>query len=277
MLPMKKVFFILLLFSSTTTFTQIPEGDSWKAVSGNGVGKLSIVYYECPKLIEDVNGTPRGVCVDILNDFVKYVKSKYNKDIELSFAMKEDDFGKFLKTVKSSNNILGVSNTTINDERKSEMKFSPYYLKTPLVILTNKTAPSFTTLKELAESGLSGQVEKETSYAAFMQKLKSGDFPKLNIQYQPTTPVVLDQLAASNKFFSVMDFTEYLGEVKSNTNIKRQSINLNYNVPLGFIMSKKSDWDVLFNEFLTENYRNSVQYKKSITANLGANFMALVK
>ena len=74
-----------------------------------------------------------------------------------------------------------------------------------------------------------------------------------------------------------MDFTEYLGEVKSNTNIKRQAINLNYNVPLGFIMSKKSDWDVLFNEFLTENYRNSLQYKKSITANLGANFMSLVK
>jgi hypothetical protein len=273
---MKKTFFIPLLLLSLTAFSQIPEGDSWKAVNGNGAGKLSIIYYECPNLIEDFNGIPKGVCVDILNDFVQYVKTKYNKDIALSFATKEDDFGKFLKTVKSSNNIIGVSNTTINDERKSEMKFSPYYLKTPLVVLTNKTAPNFTTLKELADSGLGGQVEKETSYAAFMKKMKS-DFPKLDIQYQLTTPVVLDQLSTSNKFFSVMDFTEYLGEVKSNTNIKRQAINLNYNVPLGFIMSKKSDWDVLFNEFLTENYRNSLQYKKSISANLGANFMSLVK
>jgi hypothetical protein len=274
---MKKLFFILLLLLSANAFAQIPEGDSWKAVNGNGAGKLSIIYYECPKLIEDFNGSPRGVCVDILNDFVRYVKTKYNKDIELSFSAKENDFGKFLKTVKSSNTVLGVSNTTINDERKFEMKFSPYYLKTPLVVLTNKMAPNFATLKDLAESGLGGQVEKETSYAAFMQKMKSGDFPKLDIQYQTTTPVVLDQLSASNKFFSVMDFTEYLGEVKSNTNIKRQAINLNYNVPLGFIMSKKSDWDVLFNEFLTENYRNSLQYKKSISANLGANFMSLIK
>lgn len=275
---MKKLFSVLFLFGTATSFAQsVAEGDSWKNVSQNGSGKLSIIYYECPKLIEEVNGKPKGVCVDVLNDFVQYIKSKYNKTVEITYAAKENDFGKFLKTVKSSNNIIGVSNTTINEERKAEMKFSPYYLKTPLIVLTNKSAPNFNTMKELADAGLSGQVEKETSYAAFMEKLKSGEFSKLTIQYQPTTPAVLQELSASNKYFSVMDFTEYLGEVKSNPNIKRQPINLNNNVPLGFIMSKRSDWDVLFNEFLTETYRNSISYKKSVSGNLGANFMSLVK
>jgi ABC-type amino acid transport substrate-binding protein len=275
---MKKSFLLLLACWSTAAIAQTAvEGDSWKSVKQNNVGTLSIVYYECPRLIEEVNGQPKGVCVDILNDFVQFIKTKYNKNVELKFASKEEDFGQFLKTVKSSNNIIGVSNTTINDERKADMKFSPYYLKTPLVVLTNKNAPNYASLKELADAGLAGQVEKETSYAAFMEKIKSDEFSKLAIQYQPTTADALKQLSSANKYFSVMDFTEYLGEVKLNPNIKRQPINLNNTVELGFVMSKRADWDVLFNEFLTETYRNSLPYKKSITTNLGANFMTLVK
>ena len=252
-------------------------GDSWKTVNQTGQGKLSIVYYECPKLIEDTGGTPQGVCVDIMNDFVQFVKTKYNKTIRLEFVNKESDFGQFLKTVKSSSNVMGVSNVTITDDRKAEMKFSPYFLKTPLVILTNKSAPTFTSLKDLAASGLGGEVEKETSYAAFMQKLKSDNYPKMNIQYTASTSAVVDDLSLQNKYFSVMDFTEYLGEVKSNPNVKRQPINLGTSVQLGFIMSKKSDWDTLFNEFLNDEYRNSTSYKKNVAKYLGANFMSLVK
>jgi membrane-bound lytic murein transglycosylase MltF len=275
---MKMSFLVLLACWSTTAMAQtVVEGDSWKSVKQNNGGTLSIVYYECPRLIEEVNGQPKGVCVDILNDFVQFVKTKYNKNVELKFAAKQDDFGQFLKRVKSSNNIIGVSNTTINDERKAEMKFSPYFLKTPLVVLTHKSAPNYVSLKELTDSGLAGQVEKETSYAAFMEKIKLEEFPKLSIQYQSSTADALKQLSSANKYFSVMDFTEYLGEVKLNPNIKRQPINLNNTVELGFVMSKRSDWDVLFNEFLTETYRNSLPYKKSITTNLGANFMTLVK
>jgi membrane-bound lytic murein transglycosylase MltF len=274
---MKKSIIILLAFIATTSFAQKLEGDSWKLVNQKGDGTLSVVYYECPKLIEDVNGTPKGMCVDILNDFAKFVKTKYNKTLDIKFVSRQNDFGQFLKTVKSSDNVIGVSNTTITDERKNEMKFSPYFIKTPLVILTNKATPNYKSLKELTASGLGGQVEKETSYAAFMDKLKENDFPKLNIQYLQSTAAVIEQLSAANKNFSVMDFTEYLGEVKSNPNIKRQPINLGHNVDLGFIMSKKSDWDLLFNEFLNDNYRNSTPYKKSLTTYLGANFLTLIK
>lgn len=273
---MKFLFLSILLVFQVSVFAQ-SEGDSWKSVQQKGEGTLAILYYECPKLIEDVNGTPQGLCVDVLNEFAQYVKAKYNKTVELKYHPKETDFGQFLQTVKSSGNIVGVSNTTITEDRKAEMKFSPYFLKTPLVILTNKAAPNYNSMKDLMDAGLAGQVEKETSYAAFLEALKAEQFPKLSIQYQETTPAVLSQLSAGNKFFSVMDFTEYLGEVKLNTHLKRQPINLGSNMPLGFVMSKKSDWDVLFNEFLTDNYRNSTPYKKSIASNLGANFMSLVK
>jgi ABC-type amino acid transport substrate-binding protein len=276
---MKRSAFILLCFFALQPLhAQKPiEGDSWKLTNQFGKGSLSVIYYECPRLIEDVNGEMKGVCVDILKDFAAYVKTKYNKTIEIKYISREAEFGQFLKKVKASNNVIGISNTTITDERKSEMKFSPYYLKTPLVVLTHKDAPNFKTLKELIQSGLSGQVEKETAYASYMQKIKGEGNAPLTINYLPTTHAVLEQLSKSNKYFSVMDFTEYLGETKNNPNIKRQTISLGYADQLGFIMSKKSDWDALFSEFLTDGYRDSASYKKSVTSNLGSNFMAMIK
>jgi ABC-type amino acid transport substrate-binding protein len=275
---MRKFLLILTLLVSNTVFAQKTfEGDGWKSISQKGQGTLSIVYYECPRLIENVNGEVKGVCVDILNDFVSFIKTKYNKSVEIRYLSKETEFGQFLKTVKSSQNVLGVSNTTITEERKSEMKFSPYYLKTPLVVLTNKDVQNFKTLKELLQAGLSAQVEKETFYASYMQKIKTESNPDLEIQYSPTTPAVVNELLKSKGIFSVMDFTEYLGEIKNNPQIKRQPINLGSHDQLGFIMSKKSDWDVLLNEFLNDSYRNSPSYKATITTNLGANFMTMLK
>lgn len=220
---------------------------------------------------------PKGVCVDVLKDFAEFVKTTYQKNVQVNYLSRESDFGLFLNNVKASPNVIGVSNTTITEERKNEMKFSPYFLKTPLVVLSNKSASNVATLKEMANAGLTGLVEKGTSYAEFLEKVKEEELPKLRIEYASSTAVVVQQLSASAKYFTVMDLTEYLGEAKSNPNIKRQAINLRYNVELGFIMSKKSDWDVLFSEFLTDTYRESVTYKKAVVTYLGANFMAMVR
>jgi hypothetical protein len=46
---------------------------------------------------------------------------------------------------------------------------------------------------------------------------------------------------------------------------------------LGFVMSKQSDWDVIWNEFLNPEYRKIVSYKKIISKNLGATFLNLVR
>jgi membrane-bound lytic murein transglycosylase MltF len=275
---MRKYLLILLLFPCSSVLSQkMNDGDSWKAVQQKGEGTLAVVYYECPRLIEESNGTVKGVCVDILNDFTQFVKTKYNKTIKINYIAKEIEFSQYLNRVKSANNVIGVSNTSISEERKAEMKFSPYYLKTPLIVLTHKDAPNFKTLNELIQAGLTGQVEKETAYALYMQKLKKGSYPGLSIQYMPTTTAVVQELSKANKYFSVMDFTEYLGEIKTNPSIKRQPINLGSTDHLGFTMSKRSDWDVVFNEFLNDGYRESASYKKSITANLGSNFMTMVK
>ena len=61
-------------------------GDSWATVKANGSGSLAIVYYEQAGLIQDVNGKPEGLWVEILKDFVDFVQAKHNKKISLQYV-----------------------------------------------------------------------------------------------------------------------------------------------------------------------------------------------
>jgi hypothetical protein len=77
--------------------------------------------------------------------------------------------------------------------------------------------------------------------------------------------------------FSIIDFTEYIGVIKKHMPVKKHEVEIGTPEELGFIMSKHSDWDVLWKEFLTPEYRKSVRYKEIIAENLGSSFLTLVR
>ena len=110
--------------------------------------------------MEDVNGKPEGLCVEILKDFVDFVQKKYNKKITLQYVGKEAVFTDFLTTVQKSNNLLGVTNVTITEERKKVLKFTPPFISNPVVLLTHKDAPTVSSLEDLPKklTGFSAEI-----------------------------------------------------------------------------------------------------------------------
>lgn len=268
-----------LLTFSTVCFSQTYKGDSWASVKANGSGKLSIVYYEQPGLIFKADGKMKGVCVDILSDFQKYVDTKYGKKIEVDYVGEEKEFSNFLKVCQTTPNVIGVTNTSITEERKKTMKFSPPFMTTQLVLLTNKNAPGLLKLEDLPKtfSGFSAQVITGSTHVKYIEEIKTKYFPALPVTYASSSESVIKNLSTNTKLFSILDFTEYIGVVRKKIPVKRQDVELGNPEPLGFIMSKQTDWDMLFKEFLTEEYRKSVRYKEIIADNLGTSFLSLVK
>ena len=149
---MKTSVLAALLTLSTVCYSQNYKGDSWATVKSTGSGKLSIVYYEQPGLIFQADGKMKGVCVDILSDFQKYVDTKYGKKVAIDYVGEEKEFSNFLKVSQNTPNIIGVTNTSITDERKRTMKFSPPFMTTQLVLLTNKNTPALTKLEDLSKT-----------------------------------------------------------------------------------------------------------------------------
>src|SRR3954462_3984077 len=112
---MKYPFLFFILFSSFISIAQ-KAGDSWASVKSVGSGTLAVLYYEQPGLIaKQTDGKIKGVCVDILIDFQKYIETKYSKKINIIYVGEEVEFPRFLTTIQSTNNLLGVTNTSITD------------------------------------------------------------------------------------------------------------------------------------------------------------------
>jgi ABC-type amino acid transport substrate-binding protein len=278
---MRKLFYLLaaVLFSATA-FAQKYTGDSWAKVKSTGSGTLTVVYYSQPGLIiKGPDGKLKGVCVDILNDFVKFVQEKHGKKITLNYAGEEPVFPDFLSTVKTTHNILGVTNVTITEERKKDLKFTPPFLTNPVIMISHKDAPTLTSLAELSKSfaGYTAEVISGSTHVRHMERIKKEDFPALKITYNTSGPLILEDIKNNPKLFTILDFTEYVDATRKQLPVKRQNVEISKPEELAFIMSLKTDWDGIWKEFMTDEYKTSVRYRKLIVDNLGANFLAVVR
>jgi ABC-type amino acid transport substrate-binding protein len=277
---MKKYFLIFpLVLGVISLFAQKLQGDSWAKVKAQGKGTLTMIYYEQPGLIYESNGKIKGVCEDIIEDFVAFVKKKYNKEITLNYAVKEPIFSNFMRTVQNTDDILGVTNVTVTDERKRILKFTPSFMSNPVVMITHKDAPTISSASEIPTklAGYSAEMISGSTHIRHMDKIKKEIAPSIQVTYGPSGSEIIKKITTNPKLFTILDLTEYIDAARKQLPVKRQNISFGAAEQLAFIMSKGSDWDEIWKEFLTEDYRRSVKYRKNIADNLGANFLSLVK
>lgn len=271
---------VLLSVVSHVVLAQKLSGDSWAHVKSSGSGTLTVVYSQQFGLIfKDKDSQVKGVCVDILSDFARFLKERHGTSVTIKYAAEIPAFSEFLTTAQNTPHILGVTNTTITEERKKVLKFSPAYMSNRQVMLTSNKAPSITSLKELPAKfpDFTAQVIKGSTQVKYVEKIKADYMPALKVTMEENGPDIIKKLTADPKTFTIIDFTEFVEVVHRKLPIKRQMVDVGAVEELGFIMSKQTDWDVPLKEFLTTDYRNSIGYKKIITENLGATFMSLVK
>ena len=275
---MKRVFILLLFFSLILKKApaQNHSGDTWKKVKNEGSGTLTVAYYEQHGILyKDANGTMKGVCADILKDFSDFVKTRYNKNLEIRYAIHEENFAGFLKIVKEDATVLGVGNISITEERKKIYKYTPSYMPNLMVMLTHKDAPNITTFNELKDKfpGYTAEVINESTSVNMIGKIKKDYSPSLKIRYMESGPAMLESISNDPKTFGIVDFTEYLNAIRKKIPVKKQNIDLGTSEDLGFLMSKQSDWDEAWNSFLTPEYKKSSKYRQIIATNLGTSFL----
>ncbi len=276
---MKAVLLFILVLSPALSFSQAMKGDSWAKVKSTGSGTMAVLYNQTPGLIErQPDGSVRGVCVDILLDFQKFIHEKYGKRVYITYA-EEADFPRFLTRVQESDNLLGVTNASITEDRKKVMNFTPVFMNNQVFLLTHQSVPTLRNLSDLPTvfKGFKAQVISGSTHAVEMAKIKKAYFPDLEIEEIPSSEAIIRNLSVNKELFSVIDFTEFIGVIRKRIPIKRHDVEIGTPEPLGFVLSKQSDWDQLWDEFLTPEYRKSIRYKEIIATNLGQSFMRLVQ
>jgi ABC-type amino acid transport substrate-binding protein len=278
-MSMRIALFVLACFVVTVTTAQKYSGDSWSKVKSSGAGTLTVFYYEQPGLIYKDGAKMKGMCADLLTEFTNFVQTKYGKKVTINYAGAEPVFAEFLLAAQNNKDVLGVTNVNINEERRKLMKFTPYFLTNPVVLLTHKDAPNLTGLAEIKDklAGYSAEIIGGSTHVKHIEKIKKENWPALKITSGPSGPEILKKMETNPKLFTILDFTEYIDATRRGVPVKKQNVDLGAAEELGFIMNKQTDWDEPWKEFLTPDYRKSVKYRKMIADNLGASFLAIVK
>ena len=279
---MRKLFFLICVsfFGYETSWSQQLSGDSWQVVKANKSGSLNCIYYRTPGLVYEANGKMDGVCIDIMDEFKKYLKTTYQVELNYKFLKRVNNFSSFIDQVKTGKDIMGVCNTSITEDRKKYLSFSPAYMNNPSVLLSNNDTDKITDLSQMAAAfkNYKAVVIKGSTHEKYLMKIKKDYYPNLTVEMVNSGPEVVAKLKSTQNYFTLIDFTEYFDAVKNRLPLTRHNVDLDeLQDQLAFIFPKGSDWEAVWNEFLTDDFKTSMTYKKIIADNLGTSFVNLIR
>lgn len=282
---MKKIIVIIWLVWLTAyqAISQGLSGDSWASAKKNKSANVVVTYTYAPKFADVVNGEQKGLCFDIMKDFVAYVKEEHGITITIQYKTLNDpkDFDLFLNTVKVSNGgVFGLGDITITNERKKAYNFTEPYFSNMAILATNNSVTTLSSIDNIGKefAGKVAIVQNGTTHEDRMKRLKETYYPSLIIETTKGYAEANEKVIDSPNYFTYIDFSTYLDVVSNRIPLKRHEAGDQKGEDFGFIMPKSSDWASIFNEFLRADggFTDSVKYRKLLVDNLGSHVLKLM-
>lgn len=273
------LFFTLLL---TGAFSQNYSGDSWANVKSSKAGSISLAYVETPSFVyKDKAGNLTGICIDIVNDFVKWVNSTKSVNLTTKIVGDGTSFkGMYDKTKAGSGGVFGLGNITILEERKREVKFSPPIITNFAILITQPSAPTLTKLEDISKSfaNFTAYTAKGTLNEKRIQDLKQKFYPGLKITNTTSSQETLEKVFSDPNSFAYLDLAFYIEAVQMKKPVKRHAVGDKAAEQFAFIMPLNSDWGPVLEEFFSANggYTNSKEYKTILVKHLGESGVKLL-
>lgn len=278
---MKRFFGLVFTLASTLAFSQNYSGDSWAQVKAKGGGTITLAYVETFGLVYKENGKIDGLCVDVINDFVKFVNDKKGVKLTSQFVGEGDSFkGMYDKVKNSQGGVLGLGNVTITEERKREVKFSPPFITNLAFLITQNNVPTLAKMEDLPTTfgKLTAYTAKGTLNEKRTNEVKQKYFPAMKVIYTGNSEETLEKVTTGNGF-AYLDLTFYLEAVQQRKPVKRHPIADRSSESFGFVMPMNSDWQPLLEEFFKANggYTTTPAYKSILRKHLGETGLKLLQ
>jgi putative glutamine transport system substrate-binding protein len=250
------------------------SGDTWAQIKSKGEGSISVAYVETYGFVYKDGNQLTGVCVDIMNDFVKFVNDKKGVKLSSQFVGDGSSFkGMYDKVKSSAGGVFGLGNITITEERKKEVKFSPAFITNLTFLITQNNVGTLGKMEDMPKTfgKLTAYVAKGTVNEKRMQTLKQKYFPNLNIVLTANSQETYEKVTTDANAFAYLDLAFYLESVQNRKPLKRHPVGDIAADQFGFAMPLNSDWYPLLDEFFKADggYTNSARYKGILKKHLG--------
>jgi putative glutamine transport system substrate-binding protein len=204
-------------------------------------------------------GKLRGIEVDILEEYVSWLKQKKNVSLIVTYKP-YSEFGAFYNSVKAgSTKVVGLGSVTSSGEREKEVAFSPPYLQNMAVLITAGRVPTLRekTPQEVAKvfGTLNAVAVNQSSHMTYLNDLKKNYLPSLKLSIVESQHKVLESILSDNNKFGYVDIVAYWSFLK--TNPKFLKIQKAFTAPkehLAFIMPKKNLHGSMLSEFFESGF-----------------------
>lgn len=271
---MKCVPFIICAFVSINCLAQSITGESWETVKKNGKGTLTIVYANDFYLTQNQAGEASGPTIDVVKDFVGFVKKKYKADVAIKFSAAQDLRAALASLSTSSNGVICGNFLFHNPERAKTLKFSSSLGKAYDVFITQNKVPVLTAASDFEKkfSGFKAYAIQSSTQFIELEELKKKYLPSMTILPAINQEEVLKKILDDPKGMGYVSLFEFLNEIKRKVPVQRHPVLDTKGSDLHLVFPKSTDWDVVFNEFLNADggYVASKSYSEILTRAFGA-------
>lgn len=266
----------------TFTLSAQLKGDSWKSSLEKKSGKLTVVHFELPRYAatNKQSGKLEGICPEILDDFIAYVKRTKGVTVTPVFVGSGTNYKSTYESVKSGQSgVLGIGNVSITEQRKKEVQFTRPYLKSRTLLITASEVPTLVSLDDIPNvfSDFKAYTVAKTRIDMDVNAIKKKYLPNLVIQNTDSYATLTSKVAADPKSFTFIGINQ-LFEYRDKS-IKNHRVGNGDPVGLGFIMPLNSDWGPIFDEFMAADggYTNSARFKEILVKHLSLSGYRLLK
>lgn len=246
-----------LIMALLLLFTQEGRSDSWQQAKLSKKATLNVNWFvSIPFIYTDADGQLVGIEKDIIALFEQYLLEKSGIDLTVNWIEAEGFYDLMQRTKNAKNpNVFGASAFSITKERREFLNFTDSYLQDITVLVSSEGTPIVHKYNDIDQmmDGMLAITIKGTIYEKLLFDLKQQLNIDFDIHYIHSEQNVLDHISQSSNMFGFIDLPIYLMWIKNGKNIPRQNFFTVRGSGYGYIMPKKSDLHLPFNEFLADS------------------------
>lgn len=200
----------------------------------------------------------------------------------LNYKGEGKNFQTFYQSVQQSEGgVFGLGNVTVKESRKSEVAFTPPYIKNIALLVSQSSVPDVEDYNQIDEimNGFTAYVPQGTTHEDRMNSIKENYYSGLKIAYTESSKEALDRVLENPRSVCFQDIALYWDYKRNNQDIKYHPLQSQESEDLAMIMPKGSDWQPIFEEFFEfgGGFKSSSIYRNSLVRHLGEEVVNMLK
>lgn len=239
---------------------------------------LLLNYYSRSPFAFNENNVAKGIEVDIMNEFILWLKAKKKLDIAFRYNEFTDQVAFYNAVKGGTKNTIGLGSAIISPEKLKEFDYSSAYLKNVAFCITNGNAPDVKTksANEIMRSlgSMNALTVPNTALNKYVNDIKKSYIQDLKIVYHTNEDRILDEISRNVLTFGYVNAIDFWFYVKNNPGkfLKMQKILSQSNETMGFIFPKGSGYKALFDEFFAGpgGFKTQPGYRAILERHLGS-------